>query len=84
MEYLLVNFGSPRRRVIVDGSPFGFTDAVIQIEAGTHEVTLEAPPDFSPAAQTVVIQNTSPLAPLNVTFHRLPPSAIPPAPGART
>jgi PEGA domain-containing protein len=83
MEYLLVNFGSPKRRVIVDGSPFGFTDAVIQIDAGNHEITLEPPPDFSPVTQNVLIQNTSPLAPLNVTFHRLPASAIPPAPGAR-
>ena len=80
MEYLLVNF-ERSRRVPINGNPFGFTNTVIQIEAGTHTVTLEPPPDFSPLAQTVLIVNTSPLAPLTVTFHRLPPSAIPPAPG---
>ena len=80
MEYLLVKF-ELSRRVLVNGNPFGFTNTVIQIEAGTHTVTLEPPPDFSPLAQTVRIANTSPLAPLTVTFHRLPPSAIPPAPG---
>ena len=80
MEYLLVKFETSRR-VLVNDNPFGLTNTVIQIEAGTHTVALVAPPDFSPLAQTVLIANTSPLAPLTVTFHRLPPSAIPPAPG---
>ena len=83
MEYLVVKFETSRR-VRINDNPFGFTNTVIQIEAGTHTVTLEAPPDFSPLAQTVLIENTSPLAPLTVTFHRLPASAIPPAPGTRT
>ena len=83
MEYLLVKFETSRR-VRINDNPFGFTNTVIQIEAGTHTVGLEAPPDFSPLAQTVLIQNTSPLAPLTVTFHRLPASAIPPARGTRT
>ena len=82
MEYLVVKFDRSRR-VVIDGSPFGLTNTVIQIEAGTHTVTLEPPPDVSPLAQTVLIENTSPLAPLTVTFHRLPASAIPPAPGTR-
>jgi hypothetical protein len=83
MEYLVVKFETSRR-VRINDNPFGFTNTVIQIEAGTHTVTLEAPPDFSPLAQTVLIENTSPLGPLIVTFHRLPASAIPPAPGTRT
>ena len=80
MEYLLVKF-ERSRRVLINGNPFGFTNAIIQIEAGTHTVSLEAPPDFSPLEQTILVQATSALAPLTVTFHRLPPSAIPPAPG---
>ncbi len=80
MEYLLVKF-ELSRRVLIDGNPFGFTNTIIQIDAGTHTITLEPPPDFSPLTQTVLIANTSPLDPLTVTFHRLPPSAIPPAPG---
>ena len=80
MEYLQVKF-ERSRRVLINGNPFGFTNAIIQIEAGTHRVSLEAPPDFSPLEQTILVQATSALAPLTVTFHRLPPSAIPPAPG---
>ena len=80
MEYLLVKF-ERSRRVLINGNPFGFTNAIIQIEAGTHTVSLEAPPDFSPLEQTILVQATSPLAPSTVAFHRLPPSAIPPAPG---
>ena len=83
MEYLVVKFESSRR-VLVNDNPFGLTNTVIQIEAGTHTVMLVPPLDFSPVAQTVLIENTSPLDPLTVTFHRLPASAIPPAPGTRT
>ena len=54
MEYLVVNF-ERSRRVVVNGNPFGLTNTVIQIEAGTHTVTLEAPPDFSPLTQMVLI-----------------------------
>jgi hypothetical protein len=80
VEYLLVWFEASRR-VVVNKSPSGFTNTIIQVDAGTHTVTLEPPPDFSPVAQTVLLKNTSPLAPLTITFHRLPASAIPPAPG---
>lgn len=80
MEYLVVRFEASRR-VLVNDNPFGFTNTIIQVDAGTHQVRLEPPPDFSPLAQTVLVKDTSPLAPLTVTFHRLPASAIPPAPG---
>jgi hypothetical protein len=80
MEYLAVRFEASRR-VLVNDNPFGFTNTVIQLDAGTHQITLEPPPDFSPIAQTVMVRDTSPLDPMIVTFHRLPASAIPPAPG---
>ena len=80
MEYLLVNF-ERSRRVLIDGNPLGFTNAIIQLDAGRHTISLEVPPDFSPLTQTVQVEATSALDPLTVTFHRLPPSAIPPAPG---
>ena len=80
MEYLVVRFEASRR-MLVNDKPSGFTNTVIQLEAGTHEITLTPPPDFSPVTQTIVLKDTSPLAPMIVTFHRLPASAIPPAPG---
>ena len=72
MEYLVVRFGAPsdRRAVLIDGNPnpFGQTNELIQIEAGTHTITLVPPPDFSPPTQTVVVTGTSELAPCTVTF----------------
>ena len=70
MEYLVVRFGaqSDRRGVLVNGNPFGQTNTLIQIEAGTHTIALVSPPDFAPPTQTVVVTGTSELAPCTVTF----------------
>lgn len=74
MEYLLVHFiGSPRsRRVMINGVFNGRTGAVIQLDAGTHTITLGPPANFMPAEFTVVLKDTAVLAPLEVTFERLP------------
>ena len=70
MEYLVVRFGaqSDRRGVLVNGNPFGQTNTLIQIDAGTHTITLVPPPNFAPPTQTVVVTGTSELAPCTVTF----------------
>ena len=80
MEYLVVKF-ERSRRVMINGNPFGLTNTVIQIEAGTHTVTLARPADFSPATQAVVVVDTSALAPMTVTFSPAPasPASSPPA-----
>ncbi len=80
MEYLLVRF-SESREVRIDGVPNGKTNIVLDLEAGTHTVTLGPPRNFTPIEQTVLLENTAPLAPCRVTFQLLPPSAIPPSPG---
>lgn len=68
MEYLVVHF--PRsRRVNVDGEYHGRTEELIELEAGTHTVTLDPPPDFRPPELTVVLQDTSPLTPSEATFE---------------
>jgi len=82
MEYLIVRFPESRN-VWIDGVPQGRTDIVLELEAGTHDITLAPPHDFSPLGQTVLLQNTAPLDPCRVEFHRLPPAAIPPSPGRR-
>ena len=80
MEYLLVRF-SESREVRVGGTPNGKTNIVLQLDAGTHTVTLGPPFNFSPLEQKVLLQNTAALAPCRVTFELLPPSAIPFSPG---
>lgn len=68
MEYLLVHF--PRsRRVVVDGVFSGRTEEVIELEAGTHEVSLGPPyNNFTPASRKIVLRKTSVLTPLEVSF----------------
>ncbi len=81
MEYLLVRFDQ-QRRVLINGLRNGFTNSILQLERGSYEITLEPPPNFSPLSQSVRLQNTAPIDPYQVTFHKLPPAAIPPSPGA--
>ena len=81
MEYLIVFFPQTRE-VRVDDVPQGKTNVILQLEAGLYDVTLGPPRDFSPVAQTILLTNTAPADPYRITFHRLPPSAIPISPGA--
>lgn len=70
MEYLKVNF--PKERgVLVNGNQSGKTNLVIEIEAGTHTISLAPPPDFSPREINVILEpnQTSPLSPQEVTFE---------------
>jgi len=67
MEYLVVHFARSRR-VKVDGEFHGRTEELIELEAGTHTVTLSPPPNFTPPEQTVVLRETSALSPCEVTF----------------
>ena len=68
MEYLLVHF-SRSRRVKVDGAFQGRTNELLELEAGTHTVTMGPPANFTPLEQTVLLQETSPLSPCEITFH---------------
>ena len=81
MEFLLVRF-QESREVRIDGSPQGRTNIVLQVEAGTHTVTLAPPRNFSPLEQTVLLQNTAAVDPCRIAFEPLPPAAIPPSPGS--
>jgi hypothetical protein len=45
---------------------------LIELEGGTHTVSLEPPPpDFTPKSQVVILKDTSPLAPMEVTFYEI-------------
>jgi len=70
MEYLRIRFPKDRP-VLVNGNPSGRTNIVIEIEAGTHTISLAPPPDFRPTEITVVLEpnQTSPLDPREVTFE---------------
>ena len=55
MEYLIAIFEDDRQ-VIIDKKPQGRTNQVIEVESGTHTVTLEKPPfDFQPKEITLIL-----------------------------
>lgn len=70
MEYLVVRF--PRsRRVLVDDEFNGRTNELIQLEAGTHTISLGPPPTFTPESRRIVLKDTTELTPREVTFEDL-------------
>lgn len=71
MEYLLVRFKGEDRAVVIDGTSQGRTNQVLEVERGTHEISIEGPPfDFDPPQHTVVLKNTTPLSPKEVIFEK--------------
>ncbi|HSB73676.1 MAG TPA: hypothetical protein VLT62_30485 [Candidatus Methylomirabilis sp.] len=67
MEFLIVRF--PRsRRVLIDDEFNGRTDEVIELEAGTHTISLGPPANFTPESRRIVLRDTSPLEPREVAF----------------
>ena len=69
MQYLLVKFGETRN-VIVDDIIEGKTDQVLELETGSHMVTLDGPPDFSPELHEFILRNTSELDPKVISFEK--------------
>ena len=71
MEYLLVNYPACRE-VLVDKEAQGSTNETIELEKGTHVITLKAPPyDFRPRRRKIILKETSPLTPREVNFVEL-------------
>ncbi len=71
-EFLVVKFDEDRG-VIVDGAPGEWrTNQTLQLEAGTHVITLTPPPDFTPPEIEVVLKNTTVLDPKEITFTKVP------------
>ena len=67
MEYLIVHF--PRsRRVKVDDEFNGRTEELIELEPGSHVVTLGPPDNFTPYERRLVLKETSELEPREISF----------------
>lgn len=65
MEYLIVHF--PRsRRVRVDGDFNGRTEDLLELEAGSHDVSLGPPENFMPKRRRVILKGTSELEPREI------------------
>jgi hypothetical protein len=71
MEYLLVTFPEDRE-VLIDQEVQGRTNETIEVEKGTHSISLKTPPaDFRPRQKKIQLAQTSPLTPQEVTFARI-------------
>ncbi len=68
MEYLLVEF-SRSRRVKVDDEFNGRTNEIIELEAGSHVVSLGPPANFTPSERRIILKNTSELDPREISFE---------------
>jgi len=67
VEYLIVHF--PRsRRVKVDDEFNGRTDELIELEPGSHVITLGPPDNFTPYERRLVLKETSELEPREISF----------------
>jgi hypothetical protein len=70
MEFLAVRF--PRsRKVLIDDEFNGRTNELIQLEAGTHTISLGPPANFTPESRRIVLKDTTELAPREVAFDEI-------------
>ncbi|PKN68287.1 MAG: hypothetical protein CVU54_15515 [Deltaproteobacteria bacterium HGW-Deltaproteobacteria-12] len=68
MEYLLVKHPDDRE-VLIDATVQGRTNKTIEVEKGTHIISLKSPPqNFRPRQKKIKLAGTSPLAPREVKF----------------
>ena len=67
MEYLIVHFPR-RRRVKIDDEFNGYTEELIEIEAGRHVVSLGPPYNFTPDDRAIILKDTSELDPREISF----------------
>ncbi len=72
MEYLIVTFEDDRQ-VMIDKTPQGKTNEVIEVEGGSHLVTLQVPPyDFRPEEEVLIIlEETTALSPKEVRYEKV-------------
>ena len=71
MEFLLVKFAEDRE-LIIDGNVQGRSNQTIELERGSHTISLKSPPsDFQPQQEEIVLENTTSISPMEVRFEKL-------------
>jgi len=69
MEYVKVTFPT-NRLVYIDGEQNGHTNDVLRVDAGTHIFELGNLDNYRPGSRKVLVQDTTVLEPLEITFYR--------------
>jgi len=57
MEYIIVKYPK-HREVIIDGEPSGFTNMILMVQNGHHQIDLAGEADYSPVKLIVMVKNT--------------------------
>jgi len=80
VEYLRVTFdASDSRRVIANGNDVGPTETLLMLEPAEYNIRLSGS-DFSPLAQAVILNGTTPSRPRIIRFVRPGAAVAAPAP----
>ena len=69
LEYIEVTYPTTRS-VYVDGLLTGVTNNPLRVEAGTHRFDLGTPVDYKPVSQNIVVTETTPLCPMEISFTK--------------
>ena len=70
MEYITVTYSGAQRDVYIDGDLSGSTGETLRVDKGTHVINLGDPRNYTPKWRRPYVADTSPIAPLEVTFER--------------
>lgn len=70
MEYLLVEFPESRG-VIVDDLAEGKTNELLELEEGSHIVSLDGPADYLPEYREFILRRSSELYPRVISFEKV-------------
>jgi hypothetical protein len=65
MEFIIVRYPT-HREVIIDGKPSGFTNILLMVQKGHHQIELAGEIDYRPAKLIVMIENTDVDFPMNI------------------
>ncbi len=67
MEYIVVRYPK-HRQVIIDGELSGFTNIILMIQNGHHQIELDGKADYSPSKSIVMVKNTDVDFPMKIEF----------------
>ncbi len=59
------------RDLIVGGDNQGTTNQTVELDRGTHTITLGPPLDFTPKTMKIVLKDTTVISPMEVRFEKI-------------
>ena len=69
IEYVIVTFPT-RRLVYIDDEKNGYTNSSLRVDTGTHLFSLGPYANYEPPSQTVTVEGTTVLDPMEIVFTK--------------